>query len=171
MNKQKSHLRRFDTSYTVVGLILAVVLAFVIFIVIHKLLTVNSPSSTAVGSVTAANPYAVLSPATVPSKVAECSTAITIANDGAPGPIQCSNGNINVTAWNSLDALEPSVMSLGYTPTVNQLQSALCSDVQANVANVIEQTVYQISALYYGWTFSSSVTAPITNGTCVNTDD
>jgi len=63
-------------------------------------------------------------------------------------------------------------MSLGYGATVAQIQPALCadanaSDSDANTKNgsIVEATVYQISALYYGWNFSTNPAA-ILNGGC-----
>jgi hypothetical protein len=133
---------------------------------------VITPSKTT-GAPSTTNAYAVLSPATVPSKVAECNTPITFASNGNSGPIQCSNGDLNVTEWNALSALEPSIMSLGYGATPSQIQPALCndanaSDSDANTKNSIpvEMTVYQISALYYGWNFSTNPTSVLTDGGC-----
>jgi prepilin-type N-terminal cleavage/methylation domain-containing protein len=115
--------------------------------------------------------YAVLSPASVPSKTAECSLGITYASNGVPGPVQCPNGDLNSTEWNALAALEPSVFKLGYSVNIGQVQTALCSDVAANISNPIELTVYQIASLYYGWSFSSNPSAVLTNGSCNNVDD
>jgi prepilin-type N-terminal cleavage/methylation domain-containing protein len=115
--------------------------------------------------------YAVLSPATVPSKTAECSLGITYASSGVPGPVQCSNGDLNSTDWNALAALEPSAFKLGYDVSASQIQTALCDDVAANISNSIELTVYQIASLYYGWNFSSNPSVVLTNGTCNNVDD
>ncbi len=115
--------------------------------------------------------YAVLSPATVPSKTAECSQSITYASNGVPGPVQCSNGGLNSTDWSALAALEPSVLRLGYNASTSQVQTALCGDVSANISNSIELTVYQIASLYYGWNFSTNPSVVLTNGTCRNVDD
>lgn len=117
--------------------------------------------------------YAVLPPATVPSKVAECTTPISFASNGNSGPIQCQNGDLNVTEWNALAALEPSVMSLGYGASVAQIEPALCNDANAsnsdaNTKNsgIVEATVYQISALYYGWNFSANPAAVLNSSSC-----
>jgi hypothetical protein len=117
--------------------------------------------------------YAVLSPATVPSKVPECSQALTYASDGDSSPVECANGDLNIQEWNSLSALEPEVMTLGYTPSFSQVQAALCkdasdsdSDANTKASNIIEATTYQISALYCGWSFSSDPSVVLTNGTC-----
>ena len=122
---------------------------------------------------TSSDPYAVLSPATVPSKTPECSQPITFASNGNSGPVQCANGDLNILEWNALSAIEPSVLTLGYTPSVSQLQKALCSDANASSSdantrnsNAIEGTVYQIAALYYGWNFSPNPSVVLANGTC-----
>lgn len=128
--------------------------------------TVNTQTIPAANSA-----YAVLSPATVPSKTAECSLGITYGSNGVPGPVQCSNGDLNSTEWNALAALEPSVLILGYNVNASQVQTALCNDVAANISNPIELTVYQIAGLYYGWNFSTNPSVVLTNGTCNNVDD
>ena len=146
-------------------------LVLVVFILISKGSSANS-SSTAltqtsngavINNVNPSNPYAILSPATVASKVAECSQPVNYNSSGVPAPLQCSNGDLNVTAWNALSAQEPKVMSLGYDPSVSALQSAFCSDLNAAASdsapgadNGIETAVFQISSLYYGWSFGSA---------------
>lgn len=134
-----------------------------------------SPNSTTQSTTTSHNStskvYSVLSPATVPSKVAECNQQITFGANGVSGPIKCSNGDLNTIEWNSLATLEPKVLSLGYSVNTNQVESALCADVHANISNPIEEINYQIASLYYGWNFSSDPSVVINNGTCVNTDD
>ncbi len=105
--------------------------------------------------------YAILKPASVPSKVAECSASLTYSSDGNPSPLQCPNGDLNVLAWNSLSALEPQVMKLGYNPSQTQVENAICKDGNAAAVDSapvilapIETSIYQISSLYYGWHFS-----------------
>jgi hypothetical protein len=119
------------------------------------------------------NVYAVLAPATVPSKTAECSTPITYNSNGTSGPLTCSNGNLNVLEWNALSALEPKVMSLGYSATSAQVQAALCSDANDSASdesttdsNLIESITYQISAAYYGWNFNPSPTSVLSTSSC-----
>jgi len=130
-----------------------------------------SSNSTKQRTTSATNLYAVLVPATVASKSAECTQTISYASNGVPGPVQCSNGDLNATDWAALAALEPQVLTLGYGASSSQVQSALCSDVQSNISNPIEETIYQIAVLYYGWNFSSDPSVVISNGTCQNVDD
>ncbi|HEX7368563.1 MAG TPA: hypothetical protein VF261_02810 [Candidatus Saccharimonadales bacterium] len=117
------------------------------------------------------NEYATLAPATVPSKTPECSHKLTFSSNGNSGPVTCANGDLNTAEWTSLAALEPTVLTLGYTATAVQVQAALCADVRANVSNATEGTAYQIASLYYGWQFAANPGTVLTNGTCVNTDD
>ncbi|MGH7196061.1 MAG: hypothetical protein ACREGA_04790 [Candidatus Saccharimonadales bacterium] len=133
--------------------------------------TANKSGTTAIESTKQSGSYAKLAPANVPSKTAECQQKINFTNNGVAQPIKCPNGELNKLAWNSLAALEPKVMTLGYAATPSQVQAALCADVHANVSNPIEAASYQISALYYGWHFASNPSAVITGGTCRNHDD
>ncbi len=133
--------------------------------------TTNNQSSVIKTSNSAANPYATLSPASVPSKTLECSQAVSYASNGVPGPVQCANGYLNKNDWQALAALEPSVLSLGYNATSTQVEAGLCSDVKANISNPIEETVYQIASLYYGWNFNPNPATILSSGSCQNVDD
>src|SRR5665213_850368 len=140
-----------------------IILAIVIHLITHSGRKANptpppvtSHNDISPAATPAAYPYATLSPATVPSKTAECNQPITFAGNGNSGPVTCGNGDLNATEWNALAALEPTVMSLGYGPTASQVQTALCNDANAsnsdaNTKNslIVEATVYQITALYY----------------------
>lgn len=126
----------------------------------------NSPTTTALtpaSSNSNALTSNILAPATVPSKISECSTPLSYASNGNPSPIQCSNGSLNILAWKALSALEPKVMKLGYSPSLSQLKTALCNDANdanvdsnSNITEPLETSIYQISSLYYGWHFSIS---------------
>jgi hypothetical protein len=160
------------------GFIIMALISFSIFHHLHhnQNTTASNNSSRATTSSAAGlstNQYATLSPATVPSKAAECSQQVTFSSNGNSGPVQCSNGDLNVTVWNALATLEPSVLSLGYSASVSQIETALCNDVKSsqsdantNNSSVIEATVYQISALYYGWNFPTDPTIVLSNGSC-----
>lgn len=158
-------------------LLVIIVICLAGYFIFHDLHSTSAtkPASTSSTkkSTTPTNSYAVLSPATVPSKAPECHTPITFQSNGNSGPIQCPNGDLNVTEWNALAALEPTVMTLGYTATEAQVQTALCndanaSDSDANTKNsfIVEQTVYQITALYYGWNFSSNPSTILASDSC-----
>lgn len=131
----------------------------------------GTSTSTASSTPSTSTAYATLSPASVPSKVVECNQAVSYASNGVPGPVQCTNGELNAADWKALAALEPKILSLGYGASAASVQATLCSDVKANISNPIEITAYQIASLYYGWSFSSNPSVVITNGTCRNIDD
>lgn len=165
-----------DFLFVILGFIIIGLISYFAF---NRILngTTTSPQSHASASAPTTtnktNPYAVLSPALVPSKTAECSQQITFASDGNSSPVKCNNGDLNVLEWNALATLEPTVLTLGYNATSSQVQAALCADVKSseadantNNASVIEGTVYQIAALYYGWNFSPDPSVVLTNGTC-----
>jgi hypothetical protein len=154
------------------------IIAITGFSIIHKRhvetgVRATAHTTTPMNTVSASNPYAVLTPATVASKTAECSQTLVYSSDGNSGPVTCANGDLNVLEWNGLAALEPTVMTLGYGATVAQIQAALCkdaadsdSDANSNASSIIEATTYQISALYYGWNFSPSPSAVLSDGGC-----
>jgi len=172
-------LRLNKNGFSIYEALIAIVFALIIigvgYILIHKntkvsVISQHSSSSTKVSN---SSSYKILSLATVESKTAECNQSVSYGSSGQPIPLQCSNGELNVTAWNSLATIEPKVMTLGYSPTIAQVQSAICSDANAANAdssaatsNSIEEEVYQISALYYGWSFSSDPSVVLSNGTC-----
>jgi cytoskeletal protein RodZ len=157
-----------------------IVVLLVGFLVLHNSLqgsqsasSKDSAAQSASSASAQSNQYSILSPATVPSKVAECSELLTFNSADDPGPVTCANGQLNVKEWNALATLEPTVLSLGYNATTAQVQSALCADVNATLSDantdnssIVEATVYQIAALYYGWNFPSNPSAALTNGTC-----
>jgi hypothetical protein len=177
MGKVQKQTEGFAAIEALIVACVVVVITLIVFFVIHANHKTTPPvSSTTTATTTPATTkstasYATLSPATVPSKAPECTQALTFSSDGDSSPIQCSNGDLNVTEWNTLGAFEAKVMTLGYAATSTQVRAALCSDVNANVSNAIEETIYQITSLYYGWHFSSNPSVVITNGTCVNVDD
>ncbi len=117
--------------------------------------------------------YAILKPATVPPKIAECSQTLSYDSNGNPSPIQCANGDLNSLAWNAMAALEPKVMALGYNPTQQQVTTAICTDGNAanadstpSISAPIENTAYNLASLYYGWHFSINAQALLTGGGC-----
>lgn len=169
-----------NNGYTITEAVVAIVVAAILLFIGYLVLNNPSHSSSTTSlskNITSQSQYPrttnnkVLSPATVPSRVPECSQPISYSSIGVPEPYQCSNGYLNATEWQALAALEPSVLALGYNATANQVQSALCSDVKANISNHIEEIVYQIASLYYGWHFNTNPEVVILNGTCQNVDD
>lgn len=167
--------------FALIEILIAVVLVIVLLLAVHFIthskshaktpLVTNSTNTSTYTSANNANKFATLSPAVVPAKAAECSQQLTFSSNGTSSPISCANGDLNILEWDALAALEPSVFKLGYDATSAQVQTALCSDVKTNVSNPIEESVYRMAALYYGWNFSSNPSAVLSNGTCVNVDD
>jgi hypothetical protein len=169
-----------SAGFVVFGVILMLLVLLVIAVTGYFIFHDNHSHSPAASSTTSSqatstpkNSYATLSPATVPSKAPECSTPISFQGNGNSGPIQCPNGDLNVTEWNALSALEPTVMSLGYSASASQVQAALCKDATASASDanttnsfIVEGTVYQITALYYGWSFPSNPSAILSSGSC-----
>lgn len=109
--------------------------------------------------------HTILAPATVPSKTGECGQTVTRAVDGSSGPLTCNsvgidNGDLNIDEWNDIlntyAPYIPAVMTLGYNATYAQVEVAVCKDgASGKGTSVIEDNAYQISALYYGWHFST----------------
>ena len=120
--------------------------------------TTTSTTTSTTSATTAAATRQVLPPATVPSKVDECTQQLTFEADGNAGPISCANGDLNVLAWEHFASGNPLVMSLGPYATPTQVQAALCADMQASTIP-IETSTYNISALYYGWSFAIDPTS------------
>jgi hypothetical protein len=158
-------------------LILVMALALIIYLITSGQTTSSSGnpvnSSAISGTRPSASDKAILAPAKVPPVVAECSQTLSYSSDGVPGPLTCSDNDLNRQAWNALAAQEPSVMSLGYSPSLSSVQSAICSDANASAAdskpgadNALETADYQISALYYGWNFGSSPTNILSSSNC-----
>jgi competence protein ComGC len=177
--KPEPNKKGFTTIEAIVVLLIIVIIGLIVIFIFPASSPTKTTSSPAASSMaksttsTANSLYAVLSPATVASKTVECSQPLTYASNGDPGPINCAGGKLNVLAWNALAALEPKVMTLGYGASVGQVQSAVCIDAtdssaDANTKNsyAIEETTYQISALYYGWNFSTNPTNVLTGGGC-----
>jgi outer membrane murein-binding lipoprotein Lpp len=105
--------------------------------------------------------YATLSPATVPSKAATCTQALTTAQDGTVGPLTCSNGDLNSTAWQYIAGHyapePPSVMTLGYNATCQQVLTAMGNDSNSGkTTKPSEEEAETISAQYYGWNFATN---------------
>ena len=87
-----------------------------------------------------------------------CSRPITTTADGNAVPLTCSNGNLNVRAWNYYALISASVLGLGLNPTQGQVESAICDDLKHNHATRSEESSgYSLARMYYGWTFNIDV--------------
>lgn len=173
----KNRSSSFGLVDSLLGLIGFFVMIGLCFFVVHKIdpstskSTAYNQTSTSASSSVAS--YAILSPATVPSKAPECKQTIALQADGNSGPVTCANGDLNVDEWDALATLEPTVLTLGYGASSAQVQAALCADVKSsqsdantNNASVIEGTIYQIASLYYGWNFSTNPSSVLSQAGC-----
>jgi hypothetical protein len=97
----------------------------------------------------------VLAPATVLPAAALCSYDLEETADGNVRPIFCRGGAINVLAWTFYTQVSSNVMSLGGGSTLTAVKAAMCSDMSDFHATLPEEHyAYEISAAYYGWSFS-----------------
>jgi hypothetical protein len=88
-----------------------------------------------------------------------CTKPTVISADGNALPLTCSNGNLNVRAWQYYASISASVLGLGLNPTQGQAEAAICDDLKHNHATRAEESSgYRLARLYYGWTFDIDVT-------------
>jgi len=96
-----------------------------------------------------------------------CSTPIQLYQDGNAGPLFCRGGAIIVEAWTHFASTDPQVLSVGRGAMLAAVESAICADGLINHATYpIEQSVYQLAAAYYGWTFTFDIVQFQQHGTC-----
>jgi len=162
---EKNKLSYLMTLCLILGLLSLLAIGYLLDVTLLSHPSVSNPVRTvAVSNSSPTTASDVLKPATVPSRVALCSETLSYAANGDPSPIQCSNGALNTLAWQSLSALEPKIMTLGYSPSITQVDNALCLDANdadvdssSNIAEPIEASIYQITSLYYGWNFNINI--------------
>ena len=118
---------------------------------IATLLVVTSPGSGTNGS----RNRTVLVPATVASKIDECTRQLWTAVDGTVGPLNCSGKTLNTLAWQYYAKFDPLVMALGPYATEGQVINTICADLRGGARVTIPQETesYQLAAQYYGWRF------------------
>jgi hypothetical protein len=84
---------------------------------------------------------------------------LTTDQYGTARPLLCTNGALNVLAWEAFAAEAPGVMAAGHAASFQSVQGALCNDVNFTHAAVLDElSAYELSAAYYGWTFSTDPT-------------
>jgi hypothetical protein len=93
----------------------------------------------------------VLNPATTPSVAGTCSEQLSFGADGNAGPIVCTNGAVNVLAWNYFTTSSAGLFAAGSNATPAQIQQ-LESSAQG-WTGPIGQSVYCLAAAYYAWSF------------------
>jgi hypothetical protein len=107
----------------------------------------------------------VLRPARSLPLVALCSQPLTVYQDGNAGPILCSNGALNVSAWKYFVPLGPRVLGAGPTASLGAVQKAICRDWSiSHATDVQERTAYELAAAYYGWSFSTEPADILSSG-------
>jgi len=119
-----------------------------------------APSSTPTSPPTQAptstpNPL-VLAPATTPSVVGICSEQLTYGADGNAGPITCSNGAVNVLAWNYYVPMNAGLFTAGPNASPSQIESMECNGFKSRTESwtiPIGQSIYGLAQAYYGWSF------------------
>lgn len=94
-----------------------------------------------------------LPPATVAPVIEVCEIPIEpMGAAGVPGPIDCNGPGINKLAWESYATEFPYFLSLGPTPTTEELWNAHCAAMTDDQwAGSVESSAIAIAALYYGW--------------------
>jgi ABC-type lipoprotein export system ATPase subunit len=98
-----------------------------------------------------------LIPAVSAPVVDECSSKLYYSENGNAGPITCTDGDVNVPAWNFYASLEPKVMMLGVSASLTQVERAVCQGGQ-NMTFPERIYAYQLAARYYGWHFGTKPT-------------
>jgi hypothetical protein len=96
---------------------------------------------------------AILSPATTPPVVNECSVPISLSADGSPYPFLCQGGGINVLAWQDMAANYPMILALGSNASESQALQTMC-DVPNMVGGEVS-VAGELAAAYYGWPFAN----------------
>jgi hypothetical protein len=124
------------------------------------------PSASAAASATPSQngdeapvPQQVLPPASDLPVANLCTKSIVLTADGNALPLTCSNGALNVRAWQYYATISASVLGLGLNPTEGQVESAICDDLNHNHATRVEEASgYKLASTYYGWSFAIDVT-------------
>jgi hypothetical protein len=122
-------------------------------VVMFGLIAGCDSSHTPARSATTAPDRAVLSPATVAPKAAECSKQLQFGADGTAGPVTCSGGRINVLAWTYYAKGDPLVLTIGPTASPEQVLRSMCSDERHSSKPIVLDT-YELASRYYGWSFA-----------------
>jgi hypothetical protein len=115
--------------------------------------TAAPTTTTSAATTTTGATAAVLAPATTPPVVSECSLQLSFAADGNVSPLFCTDGGINVLAWNYFAGVYPQILSLGANATPTQVQSTMCAQLATGTVPTV-QSAGQIAERYYGWRFA-----------------
>ncbi len=107
----------------------------------------------------------ILYPQTTPPVINECAEQLEVGQDGNAGPLLCSNGELNILAWDYFTTTHDSVLALGPKTTASQLMAAMCSDL-SNGTIPIEVTEARLVSLYNGWSFGKTVYSEFGYNSC-----
>jgi hypothetical protein len=95
----------------------------------------------------------ILSPATVPPVTALCTAQLTTAEDGTISPLFCSDGQLNMRAWDYLAADNLQVMALNRNAGPDKVRAAITEDLRTRASGPRECNAALLAAAYYGWSF------------------
>jgi hypothetical protein len=87
-------------------------------------------------------------------RVVACRLRLTIGQDGNAFPLFCSDGDVNLTAWDHFAPIDPRIMSLGGDASYAQFESAYCADMRSDSTFPIENSGVQLAGWSHGWRFS-----------------
>ncbi len=111
------------------------------------------PTTIPTVSTTTLNPARqILSPATTPPVVDECSAPLTYGADGDSNPSCPGGGGVNVLAWKYLAGSYPVILGAGSNATEQQVLQTMC---ESSPPYSQVQTAAQLAATYYGWGFAT----------------
>ena len=111
--------------------------------------TVSSPTPTTASTPTA-NPL-ILPPATTPSAVGICEQQMSFGTTASP--IRCSNGAVNILAWQYFAKSYAAILGLGAYATPAQIRQVTS---HMSVPCSQAEDAYCLAKAYYGWTYSQS---------------
>jgi hypothetical protein len=120
--------------------------------------TAPTPSPTAMPTPTpTATPTPTPTKAPTPKptpRVVACRLRLTVGQDGNAFPLFCSNGTVNLTAWDYFAPTDPRVMSLSSDASYGQFQTAYCADMRGGSTFPIENSGVELAGRSHGWRFS-----------------
>lgn len=94
----------------------------------------------------------ILAPATTPSAVGICEQQLSFGSSA--GPILCSNGAVNILAWQYFVKSYAAIFELGAYATPGQIEQ-----VTSHMSDPMSQAedAYCLAKAYYGWTYTSNL--------------
>lgn len=96
-----------------------------------------------------------------------CSAPLTGSSVGALDPITCSNGALNVLAWDAAAALDSALLALGRHASQSAVNSELCQPVMQATSLAQAESVYEVAKTYNGWGALSNVDTVLASPGCL----